>query len=93
VEIELIQCFVKVVQNGSITKAALSLGLPKSTVSKALSRLESQLGTKLIQHHRHTHDLLHEIQNIDLNKKFQHIIHNTSPTCPRTRRKSYQSHP
>ena len=48
-EIELIQCFVKVVQNGSITKAALALGLPKSTVSKSLSRLESQLGTKLIQ--------------------------------------------
>lgn len=47
-EIELIRIFVKIVQNGSFSKAALLLKVPKSTVSKALTRLEQQTGTKLL---------------------------------------------
>lgn len=47
-ELELIKIFVKVVQNGSFSKAAISLKQPKSTVSKAVSRLERETGTKLL---------------------------------------------
>jgi DNA-binding transcriptional LysR family regulator len=47
-EIERTLMFVKVVQHGSFTKAAAALRLPKSTVSKAITRLESETGTKLL---------------------------------------------
>lgn len=40
--------FVKVVQLGSFSKAAGVLKLPKSTVSRTVSRLEAESGTKLL---------------------------------------------
>jgi DNA-binding transcriptional LysR family regulator len=40
--------FAHVVDDGSFTKAALRLGLPKSTVSRRLAALESQLGERLL---------------------------------------------
>jgi len=46
--IELVQIFVKVVQTGGFSRAAAVLKLPKSTVSKAVSRLENESGTKLL---------------------------------------------
>lgn len=46
--ISLVQIFVKVVQTGSFTKAAENLRMPKSTVSKAVSQLESETATKLL---------------------------------------------
>ncbi|MEC9281470.1 MAG: LysR family transcriptional regulator [Bdellovibrionota bacterium] len=48
IKLELTQIFVKVVQQGSFTKAANLLDLPKSTVSKAISQLESITQTKLL---------------------------------------------
>jgi len=48
IEIDLIRLFVKVIQHGSFSKAADSLRIPKSTVSKSISRLESVTGTKLL---------------------------------------------
>lgn len=47
-QIELVQVFVQVVKNGSFTRAADVLRVPKSTVSKAITRLESETGTKLL---------------------------------------------
>lgn len=41
--------FVKVAQYGSISRAARSLGMPVSTVSRRLSQLESQLGAILVR--------------------------------------------
>jgi len=41
--------FVRVAQLESITRAARSLGMPVSTVSRRLSVLESQLGTSLLR--------------------------------------------
>jgi DNA-binding transcriptional LysR family regulator len=41
--------FVRVVETGSFTAAALALGLPKSSVSRSVSRLELELGVRLLQ--------------------------------------------
>lgn len=40
--------FVKVVERGSFTAAARSLGLPKTTVSRKLKELENRLGARLL---------------------------------------------
>lgn len=47
--------FGKVVEHRSLSKAAALLGMPKSTVSRKLSKLESDLGIKLLR--RNTHQL------------------------------------
>jgi DNA-binding transcriptional LysR family regulator len=44
-----IQVFVKVVDQGSFTAAARSLFLPKSSVSRKVARLEDRLGLRLLQ--------------------------------------------
>jgi len=41
--------FVDIAESGSITAAARRLGLPKSTVSRALTRLEVDLGVALVR--------------------------------------------
>lgn len=41
--------FIKVVQEGSFSKAAAGLGMPNSTVSAKISSLEKRLGVTLIQ--------------------------------------------
>src|SRR4051812_37412992 len=41
--------FVRVVEFGSFTSAAKHLGLPKSSVSRTLTRLEEALGVRLLQ--------------------------------------------
>lgn len=47
-DLDVVQIFVQVVKTGGFSKAATSLRLPKSTVSKAVSRLERDSGTKLL---------------------------------------------
>ncbi len=47
-ELDLTRIFVKVVQNHSFSKAAEVLNMPKSTVSKAISKLEKATATKLL---------------------------------------------
>ena len=44
-----IAIFARVVREESFTKAARALGLPKSTVSERVSRLEERLGVKLLE--------------------------------------------
>lgn len=41
--------FVRVVELGSFSAAARHLGMPRATVSRKLARLESHLGTRLLQ--------------------------------------------
>ena len=41
--------FVRVVETGSFTQAAQALSLPKSSVSRSVSRLETELGVRLLQ--------------------------------------------
>lgn len=50
--LETLQVFVKVAELSSFTQAALSLGVPKASVSTAVQRLEAALGTRLF--HRTT---------------------------------------
>jgi LysR family transcriptional regulator, regulator for bpeEF and oprC len=47
-QIELVQIFVQVVKSGSFSRAAEALKIPKSTVSKGLTKLEKDSGTKLL---------------------------------------------
>lgn len=56
--------FVKIVETGSLTKAAVALKQPKSRVSRTLSSLERDLGAELI--HRTTRHL----QLTDIGRRF-----------------------
>ena len=44
-----LQFFVHVSQTQSFTKAAKRLGVPKSSVSRAILRLENRLGVRLVE--------------------------------------------
>lgn len=54
-EIEEIVAFLRVAETGSFTSAGERLGLPKSTVSRRVARLEAKLGVQLV--HRTTRSL------------------------------------
>jgi len=41
--------FIRVVETGTFTAAALALGLPKSSVSRGVAQLEEALGVRLLQ--------------------------------------------
>jgi DNA-binding transcriptional LysR family regulator len=43
-----IRAFMRIVETGSLTRASVSLEMPKSTVSKLLASLETHLGTRLM---------------------------------------------
>jgi DNA-binding transcriptional LysR family regulator len=55
IDLNRIATFVRVVQSGSFTAAAGTLSLPTSSVSRAVARLEDDLGTRLL--HRTTRKL------------------------------------
>jgi DNA-binding transcriptional LysR family regulator len=48
-KLEHLQQFIVVVDTGSFTKAADYCGIPKSTISRCISTLERDLGTRLLQ--------------------------------------------
>jgi DNA-binding transcriptional LysR family regulator len=74
-----IRVFARVVETGSFTKAADSLDLPKTSVSKLIRELESHLGVRLLQrttrrltvtadgtsYYQLTNRLLHQLEDID----------------------------
>lgn len=54
-DLDALLVFGKVVQTRSLSKAATALGMPKSTVSRKLAKLETDLGIKLLR--KNTHQL------------------------------------
>ncbi len=54
-DLDALLVFGKVVESGSLSKAAALLDMPKSTVSRKLTKLESDLGIKLMR--KNTHQL------------------------------------
>jgi DNA-binding transcriptional LysR family regulator len=54
-DVDALLVFGKVVESRSLSKAAVLLGMPKSTVSRKLTKLESDLGIKLLR--KNTHQL------------------------------------
>lgn len=58
VEVRQLRAFVTLVQQGSITAAAQSLGMAQSTISEALSSLERAMGTSLFLRRRGSHELV-----------------------------------
>ncbi len=55
VDLNHVALFVKVVETGSFSTAARALGVPKSTISRQIARLEADLGARLL--HRTTRRL------------------------------------
>lgn len=49
-----INVFVKVVELAGISAAARAMGLPKSSVSREIARLETRLGVRLLQRNTRT---------------------------------------
>ena len=49
IELDDVAVFVKVATTGHFSQAAQRLGMPKSSVSRAVSRLEDSLGVRLIE--------------------------------------------
>jgi DNA-binding transcriptional LysR family regulator len=54
-DLDALLVFGKVVESRSLSKAAVLLGMPKSTVSRKLTKLEADLGIKLLR--KNTHQL------------------------------------
>ncbi|MCA3231390.1 MAG: LysR family transcriptional regulator, partial [Cupriavidus sp.] len=48
-ELRQLQYFVRVVELGSMSRAALELDMVQSAVSQQISRLESELATRLLR--------------------------------------------
>jgi LysR family transcriptional regulator AphB len=72
--------FAKVVQSGSLTAAADALNIPKSNVSRRLSRLEAEMGVRLLErttrklhltevgglYYEHCRRILEEVEHAEL---------------------------
>lgn len=52
-DVDTLQVFAKVVECRSLSRAAALLGMPKSTVSRKISKLEDDLGVKLLRKNTH----------------------------------------
>src|SRR5215218_6191903 len=52
-DVDALLVFGKVVESRSLSKAAALLGMPKSTVSRKLTKLETDLGIKLLRRNTH----------------------------------------
>ncbi len=75
-EINALRMFEKVASLKSFTGAARALGLPKSNVSRAIARLEEELGTRLFQ--RTTRDVVLTLTGQALLERSTDIIANVT---------------
>lgn len=68
-DVDALLVFGKVVESRSLSKAAALLGMPKSTVSRKLTKLEADLGIKLLRKNTH------QITVTDLGEKvYSHAV-------------------
>ncbi|HEY2897794.1 MAG TPA: LysR family transcriptional regulator [Gemmatimonadaceae bacterium] len=58
IEVRQLKAFVALVEQGSVTAAAQTLGVAQSTMSEALSSLERAMGTPLFLRRRGSHELV-----------------------------------
>lgn len=77
-DINSLRTFEKVASLKNFTAAARALGLPKSNVSRAIARLEDELGTRLFQ--RTTRDVVLTLTGQALLERSADIITNLSET-------------
>lgn len=75
IDLNRIATFVRVVEAGSFTKAAKTLGVPLSKVSRAVARLEDELGVRLL--HRTTRKLHLSDQGQHFFERMQTVIAET----------------
>ncbi len=69
-DLDALLIFGKVVESRSLSKAAALLGMPKSTVSRKLTKLETDLGIKLLRKNTH------QLTVTDLGQKvYGHAVH------------------
>src|SRR3954465_1409071 len=69
-DLDALLVFGKVVESRSLSKAAALLGMPKSTVSRKLTKLEADLGIKLLRKNTH------QLTVTDLGQKvYGHAVH------------------
>lgn len=54
-----LEIFAAIVDNGSLTEAAEAIGLTQSAISASLTKLEAELGVKLLERGRHGIQLTH----------------------------------
>jgi DNA-binding transcriptional LysR family regulator len=73
-DINALRMFEKVASLKSFTAAARSLGMPKSNVSRAIARLEAELGARLFQ--RTTRDVVLTLTGQALLERSADIIAN-----------------
>lgn len=66
-----IRAFQRIVETGSFTLASADMGIPRSTVSKALLDLEAHLGTKLL--HRTTRSLSLTVEGAEYYRRMAKI--------------------
>ena len=72
IDLNRIATFVRVVDTGSFTRAAKQLGVPVSSVSRAVARLETEIGVRLLQ--RTTRKLSVTDAGQHFFERMQHVI-------------------
>ncbi|CAM5775753.1 LysR family transcriptional regulator [Labrys miyagiensis] len=70
--IDLLRIFIRVVESGSFTRAADTLGLPRSSVSLAIRDLEARMGTRLL--HRTTRKVSATQEGLALLARSQRLV-------------------
>lgn len=83
-KIRQVKAFLAVVKTGSVRRASVELNLTQSTVAKAVSQLEAELGSPLFER---------SAQGLRLNEPVKVFCHMRKPLSPMPTRLPQQSQP
>jgi len=81
--------FAKIVESGSISAAALQMGIDKGAISRQLRELEEQLGVKLL--HRSTRQQVLSEAGVAVFARSQRVLHEVENA--RTEAETFHTHP